>query len=360
VNRPDNDRHEPIGMNFCSILRKSQIRSSARRGSSEMLNIFYEEPDADRWFPFDRYPRRIARRLLRGEPKAGGQRRVFLNLCAGLERIGAQYRINDYGYVKNHPDEIACIVGKPFVLDKVEWKNPILFGAAIYSHPLDDPNLLQRLPIRKVLVPGPWMKDMCKPYWGDAVDTWPVGIDTDLWRPQEGQRKTTDVLLYDKVRWEHDRYDASLIEPIRAMLRKQGQSVCELRYGFYREDEFRTSLARCRTMIFLCEHETQGIAYQQALSCDVPILAWDRGGYWQDPGYYPRKVKFQPVTAVPYWDDRCGLTFGHIGEFGSQWERLWGKYRSGQFRPREYILETLTLERSARRYLEFVDEVRAG
>ena len=43
-------------------------------------------------------------------------------------------------------------------------------------------------------------------------------------------------------------------------------------------------------MIFLCEHETQGIAYQQALSRNVPILAWDRGGDWQDPTYYPERV----------------------------------------------------------------------
>ena len=35
-------------------------------------------------------------------------------------------------------------------------------------------------------------------------------------------------------------------------------------------------------MVFLCEHENQDIAYQQALACGVPILAWDRGGYWQD------------------------------------------------------------------------------
>jgi hypothetical protein len=52
------------------------------------------------------------------------------------------------------------------VLDKIRWKNPILFGAAVYSHPIDDPRLLERLPVRTVLVPGPWMKEMCESYWG--------------------------------------------------------------------------------------------------------------------------------------------------------------------------------------------------
>jgi glycosyltransferase involved in cell wall biosynthesis len=274
-----------------------------------------------------------------------------------LERIGIQYRVNDYQYIKKNPHQLACIVGKPCVLDKIEWKNPILFGAAIYAHPVDDPHLLLRLPVRKVLVPGPWMKDMYKPFWGDAVDAWPVGIDTDFWRPSASEQKNIDVLLYDKVRWEHDRYEASLIRPIRSALRESGRSVIEIRYGFYREEEFRQALSRTRTMIFLCEHETQGIAYQQALSCAVPILAWDRGGYWQDPNYYPNRVRFSPVTSVPYWDERCGKRFSNITEFELVWNRFWNDASANCYKPRDYILENLTLERCAGEYLKMAQQL---
>jgi hypothetical protein len=107
-------------------------------------------------------------------------------------------------------------------------------------------------------------------------------------------------------------------------------------------------------MIFLCEHETQGIAYQQALSCDVPIFAWDRGGYWQDPGYYPQRVRFAPVSSVPYWDARCGAKFQDIGEFANAWEVFWARYRNSRYSPRDYILEELTLEKCAKRYVEIV------
>src|ERR1019366_3860726 len=198
-----------------------------------MLNIFYEEPDGDRWIPFDRYPRRIIRRAVRGIPQPGGHKRVFLNLCAGLDQIGVSYRVNDFRHARKNPNELVCIVGKPCVLDKIEWENPILFGAAVYSHPLDDPRLLERLPVKKILVPGPWMKEMCKPYWGNVVDDWPVGIDTELWRPSNAAQKSVDVLLYDKVRWDHDRYETILIEPIRSMLKKCGCSFREMRYGNY-------------------------------------------------------------------------------------------------------------------------------
>jgi len=322
-----------------------------------VLNLFYEEPEGDRWLPFDRYPRRLVRRILRGKPQIGGQKRVFLNLCAGLDRLGVRYRLNDYHHARQHPDELVCIVGKAQVLDRMKWQNPILFGAAVFSHPLDDPHLLERLPVRKVLVPGPWMKEMWRPYWDEPVAVWPAGIDTDRWRPADAARKRLDVLLYNKVLWQHEHNEKALIEPIRRKLRDSGRTFREIRYGFYREEQFHSALAECRTMIFLCEHETQGIAYQQALACGVPILAWDRGGYWQDPQYFPDKVKYQPVTSVPYWDERCGRKFAAIEQFDDAWRQFWQEFRSGSYDPRAYILENLTLEKCAQGYLHQVRSV---
>ena len=92
-------------------------------------------------------------------------------------------------------------------------------------------------------------------------------------------------------------------------------------------------------MIFLCEHETQGIAYQQALSCGVPILAWDAGGAWQDPAYFPDKVRFAPVSSVPYWDERCGRRFSETFSFPGAWAVFWSDVNSSRFDPRAYILE---------------------
>jgi hypothetical protein len=325
-----------------------------------VLNLFYEEPEGDRWLPFDRYPRRIVRRVLRGEREIGGHKRISLNLRAGLDRLGIRYRFNDYDHVRRNPHELVCIIGKAPVLDNVEWKNPILFGAAVFSHPLDDPRLFERLPVRKILLPGAWMKEMWRPYWDGAVAVWPVGIDTDRWQPREPAEKPFDALLYDKVRWDHERYESSLIEPIREKLRQAGRSFREIRYGAYRETEFEAALAQCRAMVFLCEHETQGIAYQQALAAGVPILAWDRGGYWQDPAYFPDKVKFQPVTSVPYWDERCGRTFAAIETFDEAWRRFWDELQSGRYDPRAYILDNLTLEKCAQYYLHQVQSVSDG
>jgi hypothetical protein len=322
------------------------------------LNFFYEEPNPDRFFPLDRYPRHFIRRLIRGKSMIRGQKRVFLNLCAGLDLLGIPYQVNDYRYIQKHPEEVACIIGKPFVLDKLKWKNPILFGAAVFSHPCDDLHLFERLPVSKILVPGEWMRKMFKPYYGDRAVNWAVGIDTAKWQPAPLQHKHIDVLLYDKVLWEHDRHEKELIKPIRDHLARHHLTIKEIRYGFYKEEEFHTLLLQSKAMIFLCEHETQGIAYQQALSCGVPILAWDQGGFWKDPSYFPNKVKFAPVSSVPYWDDRCGIKFRDINEFPARLEAFLDQLNHQRFAPRNYIIENLTLEKCAQRYVEILNEVQ--
>jgi hypothetical protein len=327
----------------------------------DTINLFYEEPDRDRWLPLDRHPRRMIRRIIRGAPPVGGMMRYFLNLCAGLDQIGVPYTINQYRHIQKYVDSVACIIGKPHILNELNWKNPILFGPAVYSHPCDDPNLLERLPIQKILVSCEWFKAMyCQQWPSNQVEVWPAGIDTSMWEPSTGLQKNIDVLIYDKVRWDHDRYQQELIDPIQSQLSQQHLTSELIRYGFYREDNFQQLLRRSKTMIFLCEHETQGFAYLQALASGVPILAWDRGGFWQDPAYYPHRAQFQPVSAVPYWDDRCGLKFKELSDFPERLEEFLDKLTCQQFAPREYILENLSLEHCARRYVAILQQVQAN
>lgn len=324
------------------------------------LNLFYQEtPDTDRWIPFDRFPRRAIRRIVRGSPRPGGQTRVYLNLRAGLDRLGVAYRVNDFRHARRNPGELACIVGRPHVLDLIHWNNPIMFGAAVFSHPTDDPTLIERLDIRRVLVPGEWMRLMCEPYWAGRVAAWPVGIDTETWRPSSEAHKDIDVLFYDKVRWERDRFRQELIDPVLSVLQRHGANIATLRYGHYGEQDFHSLLRRSRAMIFLCEHETQGIAYQQALASGVPILAWDRGGYWQDPAYFPHRVKFGPVSCVPYWDERCGMKFERAAEFEACFMEFSEGVREGRYSPREFILENLTLEKCANDYMSFARQLES-
>lgn len=319
------------------------------------LNIFYAEPDPDRWFPLDRYPRRLVRRIVRGPAQPGGAERVFLNLCAGLDRIGVPYRANDYRYLRHNPEELACVVGKPFVLDRIPEQTPLLFGTSIYSHPLDNPELPRKRPVRRVLVPSPWVRDMFAEVWPGRVQVWPVGIDTDRWAPDTAATRDIDVLIYDKIFWQRDRLLRDLIGPLYALLEKRGLRVQTLRYGTYREDQLHDLRRRARSMVYLSRHETQGIAAQQMLSSGVPLFVWDEGGLWQDPKYAPHLVKFGPVSSMPFWDDRCGTKFGGPADMAEQFGRFWQGVEAGSFAPRSFILEDFTLEKRAAAYVEIAD-----
>jgi glycosyltransferase involved in cell wall biosynthesis len=321
------------------------------------LNLFYAEPDGDRWLPFDRFPRRLVRRIVRGKRRPGGQERVFLNLKAGLDRLGVQYRENDYRHARRHSQELCCVLGKRHVLDDEPWRNPLVVGPCMHDHPLDDPDLIKRRDVRRILVPGPWMREMCRPAWGDLVQSWPVGIDTERWQPQPGGPKSIDVLLYRKIRWDHARRETELVEPIRRELARHNLHVSELIYGRYDPEEFRRRLQASRAMVFVCEHETQGIAYQEALACGVPLLAWDHAGEWLDPNFHPHRVRFAPISSVPYFDPRCGLKFRDAAEFAAKLPDFLSRVRTGAFAPRDYILENLTLEKCAAQFIEIVRAV---
>jgi glycosyltransferase involved in cell wall biosynthesis len=189
--------------------------------------------------------------------------------------------------------------------------------------------------------------------------SWPVGIDTEYWSPSLKNKNTGyDFLIYDKIRWEHDSYAANLIDPIQKKLTDQGLTFQIIQYGNYKPAELVDKLSQSKAVIFLCEHETQGLAYQQILATNTPILAWDRGGYWQDPYYYPEKVKFEPVSAVPYWDERCGEKFKDIGTFDTALTLFLEKRRKGLFVPRDYILENLTLEKCAEAYVKIYRDIK--
>lgn len=319
----------------------------------QILNLFYEEPNHDRWVKFDRYPRKWIRELIRGKTRPGGVMMVALELMHGLDKLHIPYRFNDYKHAKNHPDELIGVIGKSHLIFKKKFKNPILFGAGVFSHPIDCPDLFEKYPnVKKMLVPGEWMQKMCEPYYGEKVEVWPVGIDTQKWSPNIKKTPIYDFLIYDKIRWEHEKLDQELITPIKNMLTNQQLSYTSIVYGKYSHPELMEKLAVCKAVIFLCEHETQGLAYQQILATGTPILAYEQKDFWVDPEYFPNRVKYGPVSAVPYWDDSCGLKFGGSHDFELALNLFLEKLSRQTFASQQYIENNLSLEKCALKYVD--------
>ena len=149
-----------------------------------------------------------------------------------------------------------------------------------------------------------------------------------------------------------------MVDPILLGLKKRGLSYEFIRYGFYKPANYSAALARAKAMLFLCEHETQGLAYQEALSCGVPVFAWNPGA-WLDSWRFRYGEGHVPATSVPFFDERCGVQFLAVPDFGTALDLFIEKLRADRFAPRDYILENLTLQACAKNYLTLLRSVRS-
>ncbi len=183
-----------------------------------------------------------------------------------------------------------------------------------------------------------------------------MGIDTETWKPVgAASEKPVDFLIYDKIHWDRPTHERELLDPIREMLGRLGKSFTSLRYGAYQPGEFRAALGQCKAMISLSAHESQGIACEEAMSAGVPILAWDPGTC-QDPERFKWGDPVIPTTSVPYFDERCGRRFADFGNFARELPLFIEDLKSGALRPRDYVLENLTVEKCSKHFVDILLE----
>jgi glycosyltransferase involved in cell wall biosynthesis len=284
----------------------------------------------------------------------GGVDKVFHNLCLGLDHLGIVYHVN-LPFRKLKQDDWVGVLGRGhYSLRGYERPNAVVAGIGLMTHPSEWPTLCEDYPIKRYLQHSAWANDVYRPYFGDRCGVWPVGIDTDAWAPSADDHKDIDLLVYDKVRWNHEVLEPALSAVIRDFARRRNLTVDRVIYGGYAERDYRTLLARSKGMIFLCEHESQGIAYQECLSRGVPVLAWDQG-HCLDPNRFAWGQPNIKATSVPYFDDRCGERFAGSEDLDEKLSIFMGKIDASAYSPRDFIMENLTLKRCAAQFLSFFE-----
>ncbi|AJE47788.1 glycosyltransferase [Celeribacter indicus] len=301
--------------------------------------------------------RQTSRRIRNLQPYTGFYT-AFLNLRRSLEVAGIEVRVNDFAYARANPSMPVGITGFHTVFDKVRLPNPAMFGPGEVPDPLDTPPVVEACHLKIVTQPCEWYCDIWRPVLGDIVKPMFVAIDTEKWADQSHHPKDIDVIVYDKIRWYREAREADLLTPLLAHLEARGLSYVVLRYGFHHLAQFRDALRRARALAFLCEHETQGLAYQEAMASGVPVFAWDDG---QLVSPHDREVAPEGlvVSSVPYFDARCGLRF-RKPEMTEAFDRFWEQVGRGTYRPRDYVCDCLSLEKGAGRYLELFGTLDDG
>jgi len=143
--------------------------------------------------------------------------------------------------------------------------------------------------------------------------------------------------------------DLSLPEDYRATLRDNGigdGDMHVIRRGkdrWYSPHEYHDVCSKSRLMICFSESESQGIAWAEAWSMDVPTLIWRN----------ERKVidgKETHVSTAPYLTPQTGRFFNDTADLS----RLLGEIGAGEvsFAPRRWVLEYMSDEVCAGKLLE--------
>lgn len=280
---------------------------------------------------------------------------AFLGFVAALREAGCDVRINDFRAARARPHHPIGLAGYPSVLQRVRLPNPVVFGPGDFGLPEESRALRDDPRIRFLIQPSDWFAEYYRPFVGDKIATCFAPIDTERWRDLSGEPKEVDVLIYDKIRWHRDRIVPAVRERLCNHLRQRGLSWAVVEYGRHHLAEFESALRRSRTMAFLCEHETQGLACEEALASGLPVFAWDEGVFI-DPALAPHMPAGLRTSTVPYFDERCGRTFT-LADLEGEFDRFWQDHAG--YRPRDYVVETLTAKRCAEIYLALYRDAAA-
>jgi hypothetical protein len=335
-----------------AVAHRGQYGAPITTGPDRTVLLFYEDIERDTVFPNDRYLRRAARRyyhaITHGQ-RVSGFEVAFRSLVTALEAAGCRVVVNNPWLARQHPTHPIGIAGYPHVLERWSLPNPAVLGPGLLDHPAQSPRLMDDPRFRSYIVPCEWMADLFEPYYPGRCRLWFGGFDMTQWPDLRDEPKDIDLLLYDKVRWDREHYTSTLIDPIRRMLDARGMRTALVRRGAYDHAEYRALLSRARGMLFLCESETQGLAYQEAMACNVPVLAWDPE-QWLDPARLRWTQEPVRASSVPFFSESCGERFTDLSSFAPALDRFIA--RLSEYQPRRFVCDELSLSRSASLYLD--------
>jgi hypothetical protein len=271
-----------------------------------------------------------------GTSKMNGPRKVIDNLFKSLDQESIPYAINveeykynfllhyDYrGYLKHSKLELEnCIIGPQI------W----FFDEHVKE--------LQRHPERykSIIVPSDWVKNLAVEKFGfNKVDVWPVGIG----HSNLNKNVRYDCLVYFKRRTQEE------LGEVTRFLEKRNLTYNVVSYGNYHESDLELLASQSRFCFLLNGTESQGIAVQEIMDLNVPLLVWDLE-YWNDQGSQ-YKV---PASSVPYWSDLCGERFFTRGELEKTFDRFYSNIDI--YNPQKYVEENLSFKASVNKLLEIL------
>ena len=276
------------------------------------------------------------------KPVIRGPKKVLNNLTKGLDLTNIKYVYNQplnnyqYNWIQ---DSNSALIEASFL------KIPVLLGPNMAIAPGALPYLRPSLNKDSIyLQPSNWAKKfwLAEGFKECKVEEWPVGIDTNLFNNIDRSNLAPKVLVYFKNRDEQELYKCLDV------LKRCRINYCVLKYGSYNETQFIESLTNSTFCIWIGCDESQGIALQEVLSTNMPIIVIKD---------FKSKFKFFGSSPAPYFNNSCGLLLDDFSELS---EDLIKNFSPKDFAPRKYIVNTLSLSVSATIFVDKIKRIKTN
>jgi hypothetical protein len=282
-----------------------------------------------------------------------GPKKVLDNLVKGLARIDEPFVVNraldSTSRIWVHSDLRALLELPPDSTVNVLGPNLVVL-------PRDMPTR-RPFPRSVYLQPSKWAADVWveEEFTQCPLRVWAAGIDTNEFPVRREPPIGAPILVYFKRRSPSD------LARVKEFLSDTGLVYQVLVYGEYTQEDYIRLLKDCSFVVWLGRQESQGIALQEALAMNVPILVIDATSFFNEypapTSMFPARLRSFRTTSTPYFDQRCGVVLDSVEQLRQGLEMM--AERRESFRPREYILQNLSLEGQARKFVGFFEDLES-
>lgn len=167
----------------------------------------------------------------------------------------------------------------------------------------------------------------------------PFGIDTDTLKPDENIEKINDVLIYYKNRHKNH------LDAVIHIVKELNLSYKIINYGSYNINDYHRILKESKVCIWVGCHESQGFAFQEALSIGIPLLVYDVLDMKDEVNKnniscYLKYSRPLLASSASYWDSSCGEKTTDPGEIKGLLIKMLANL--SYYRPRDFVIKELS------------------
>ena len=267
--------------------------------------------------------------------KYGGHPSVTRSLVEGLQAIGASFNYNP----KKKRDlgkDVVVLSGVRTLKQAIKLKRlgaieRIFAGPNIVVRSIDHDSIIASPEVDFVITPSEWVSKAYieeVPSLATRCIEWAAGVDTEFWNPNPNIERT-HVLIFAKPQIG----PIPDLAPYAKYLESNGYLVDFIEYGSFTQEEYRNKLNRAKFLVGFVASESQGIAWAEAWSMNVPTLIQERTS-----NVINGKI-FSYCSSAPYLTDETGAFFKNFKEF----EHILSAFKSpnSNLRPRSWALKEM-------------------